>query len=66
MSLWIVIYIYAAIGGTVGPLPYDRAECARRIAELQHDADKDDAGKGVRFACEFHKARPEIDVGLKP
>lgn len=35
MSLWLIIYTAGQIGGVVGPLPYDMAECHVRRDELR-------------------------------
>lgn len=61
MSLYIVIYAGLLIGGTVGPLPYDMAECQRRIAEFNVKT----AGSEMRFTCEWHAKRPQIAEALK-
>ena len=34
MKIWAVLYIMGTVGAAVGPLPYDTAECKRRIVEL--------------------------------
>lgn len=35
MNTWIVIYLLGVMASTIGPLPYDKNECARRAAEKQ-------------------------------
>lgn len=65
--LFIVIYIGSLIGGTVGPLPYGKRECARRVVELTRDSDPAElASKNIKFVCERHDVRPEISWEPKP
>lgn len=69
MKLYIVIYMAGLIGGTVGPLPYDEAECRRRIDALTAQIDptittpEGFSSKNVRFACEWHAVRPNNQPG---
>jgi hypothetical protein len=56
-KLYIVIRVAGLIGGTVGPLPYDQAECERRIAEFNAKAEGHAA-----FTCEFHTERPKLEI----
>jgi len=73
MKLWFVIYVGAHIGGSVGPLPYDEAECLTRAAEknaewqqqLSTGVDLEgnpvtDIARSMHFKCEWHDARPPI------
>lgn len=40
MKLWIIIYVAGQIGGSVGPVPYDVAECNSRAASYKQQIDK--------------------------
>lgn len=73
MNLWFVIYIGTAVGGSIGPLPYDMAECQLRALDNQqrlsaqistgHDVNGnpiDPFARLMRFKCEQHVERPAI------
>ena len=68
MSLWFVIYIAGKVGGSVGPLPYDFAECQSRAVDMYRQLKPDVVTPeglteaDVRFACEYHDARPINEV----
>lgn len=67
MKLYFIIIHFGVIGGTVGPLPYSKAECDMRAAEIQAEINSF-IGKvvnghlmkpgDVRVFCEFHASRP--------
>lgn len=61
-SLYVVIYVYGLIGGTIGPLPYDEQECFKRVAKLEQTAiekSQDRTIDHIKFRCEFHTSRPK-------
>ncbi len=76
--LWMVLYAGTHVGGTWGPLPYDRAECERRaregnqiVAEAQNKPEIIAKMKHMkasvplrdwRFTCEEHTERPKLGI----
>jgi hypothetical protein len=76
-NLYFVIVMLGMTTGTVGPLPYDKAECESRAAEYAAAWDeKWREGlnlKGqplkrsdVQFRCEYHLVRPVLDPRAGP
>lgn len=77
-KLWMVIYVGSHVGGSVGPLPYDMAECERRSLEMNAKIDREKdkpeviakmqaAGipadkRNLKFVCEEHITRPAITL----
>ena len=70
MKLWLILYAGLQVGGTWGPLPYDRAECEKRAEEgnkLIADAERfrkqvetSYTIKGMSFVCEEREERPKL------
>lgn len=56
MKLFLIVWYYGTIGATVGPLPYDQAECEKR-AEALIAADPQPGGV---LECSYHEKRPEL------
>lgn len=65
--LYMLVYVGGLLIATIGPLPYDVAECEVRAAERWSDIDpnvvlldqytRDDA----EFLCERYAERPKLD-----
>jgi hypothetical protein len=68
MSIYLVVYIAGLVGGSIGPLPYDMAECQRRAETYNAEQGTDHVSPqgwsrdDVLFVCERHSKRPEITV----
>lgn len=81
-KLYLIIVHFGLVGGTVGPLPYDMAECRSRAAEMADKiaaawADPETAAKlraddprsapdTMTFECRELSVRPENGSALKP
>ena len=67
MRLYIVIYLAGLVGGTVGPLPYDEAECERRVSAQMASLDRGVTtpsgytADDVDLRCEWHTERPILN-----
>lgn len=67
IKLYLIIYMGGLIGGTVGPLPYDEAECKHRAADLAKAYNVARGLEGVSgdqfaFKCEWHEQRPALQM----
>jgi hypothetical protein len=40
MKIWFIVTIFGTISATWGPLPYDMAECHKRLAEKTAEIDQ--------------------------
>lgn len=81
-KLYLIIVHFGLVGGTVGPLPYDMAECRSRAAEMAGKvaaawANPETAAKlraddprstpdTMHFECRELSARPENGSALTP
>jgi len=57
-KLFLIIVHLGAVGGTVGPLPYDMAECNRRAAEMTEQTAK--AWSDPATAAKLRAADPRM------
>lgn len=74
VKLWMIMTIFGAVHGTVGPLPYGYTTCVKEATMLNHNIDRSyKSGKRLKmygktvtpndmvFACIFLDERPQLE-----
>jgi len=56
LNLYAVGYLDGEVGATAGPLPYDEAECERRMDHFRQNA------PAMTFECVWAVERPAMEV----
>ena len=58
MKLWLIILQWNVVSGTVGPLPYDMAECLlKEVEAIQKFEAVPENRLGFKFLCEYRDHR---------
>lgn len=62
-KLYAIIYVMGEIGAFIGPLPYDKAECERRIEEIRLEIEAADVDNkyDITIQCERRMFQPNIE-----
>lgn len=61
MKLWLIIVVWNTVGGVIGPLPYDEAECTDKANEAIEKFEAVPENRlGFKFICERRNDKVEL------
>lgn len=61
MKLWLIIVVWNTVGGVIGPLPYDEAECQSKADEATEKFEAVPENRlGFQFVCERRPDRVKL------